>query len=217
MGVPSTCSSSGVLMIVVPNKLALVISSPSAATNRQCKQSVSESASSIIGTARAPTYDSHWPEERDDDLDATSSSSESAVTDASVTVLVDLVPTNISWKAEALCRQLVQQYRVNLLEQSLFQDRGFRLPVRRVAGSLRTDSDLDADSEMLDVNFFRLVMATMNGDVRQVRIMHCKWRPSWLGKFHAVAAFKASTIEVTRGSSESSETARIVTSSRCLH
>ena len=70
------------------------------------------------------------------------------------------LPVRVSSKSEAFCRQLVRQYRVNLLDHAVFQDKGIR-----VAG--RDAPVLDSDKS--DVNFFRLGMAAMHGDAKLVR------------------------------------------------
>ena len=118
-------------MMVIPNKMGIVMYHPSAATNGLCKQ-----------TSGSGSAGSDLPSGEQDSLPSTGGG------------------VRVSWKAEAFCRHLVKQYRVNLLDHAVFQDKGIR-----VAGS----KDMAVDSDKLDVNFFRLGMAAMNGDVKQVR------------------------------------------------
>ncbi len=68
--------------------------------------------------------------------------------------------TPVSKLSDAFCRLLVQQYRFNLLDYAVFQDRGMRVAPRDAAAF---------DPEKSDVNFFRLGMAAMNGDAKLVR------------------------------------------------
>jgi hypothetical protein len=67
--------------------------------------------------------------------------------------------TPVSALSDAFCRLLVQQYRFNLLDYAVFQDRGMRVAPRDAAAF---------DPEKSDVNFFRLGMAAMNGDAKLV-------------------------------------------------